>query len=85
MADGYDGAFCLRVQEQLLALAEPVVSWSNLTLGPLPDSMIALLTAATDSSRAADRFAENFNEPQAMWDMVRTEASTAAWLAQYTK
>ena len=39
--------------------------------------------AGTDSRTAADRFAENFNDPQAMWDMVSSPENTAAWLARF--
>jgi 2-polyprenyl-6-methoxyphenol hydroxylase-like FAD-dependent oxidoreductase len=83
--ESYDEAFCRRVEERLWAIAQPVVSWSNLTLGPPADEMMRVLSLATEDTRAANAFAENFNDPQAMWDMVRSPENTDAWLARFAE
>jgi 2-polyprenyl-6-methoxyphenol hydroxylase-like FAD-dependent oxidoreductase len=76
----YDESFCRRVGERLWTDARPSTEWSNAFLAPPPPHAIEILAAATGDSRVADAFANNFNEPAAMWDVLSSPQNTADWL-----
>jgi Styrene monooxygenase A putative substrate binding domain len=78
----FDEQFCRRAERELWRLAEPVVSWSNAALGPPPDNVLDIMRAATADQRIADAFIDNFNDPAAMWETMRSPDNTSAWLNQ---
>ena len=78
----YDEEFCRRAERELWRLAEPVVNWSNSALGPPPDNVLDIMRAATADPRVADAFIDNFDDPAAMWDVLRSADNTSIWLNQ---
>lgn len=76
----FDAAFAERASERLWRIAEPVVSWSNLNIGPPPEHLGGIFAAASGDQRVADAFVGNFNHPAAMWEAVRSPEATEAWL-----
>jgi 2-polyprenyl-6-methoxyphenol hydroxylase-like FAD-dependent oxidoreductase len=79
----YDQAFCRRAADRLWAIAEPVVRWSNQLLGPPSEEMGEVFGRAGTDPRVGNAFAENFNQPDKMWEMTRSGEHTRAWLAQF--
>jgi 2-polyprenyl-6-methoxyphenol hydroxylase-like FAD-dependent oxidoreductase len=80
----YDEAFAGKVAERLWRIAEPVVAWSNLNIGPPQEHLGGIFAAAARDQQVADAFVDNFNDPAAMWDVVRSPEATASWLARFT-
>jgi 2-polyprenyl-6-methoxyphenol hydroxylase-like FAD-dependent oxidoreductase len=80
----FDESFARRAAEELWRLAEPVVGWSNLNIGPPPEHLGEIFGAATADPRVADAFVNNFNDPAAMWEVVRSAEHTASWLKRTT-
>ena len=78
----FDEEFCRRAEKELWRLAEPVVAWSNSALGPPPDNVLDILRAATADQLIADAFIDNFNDPAAMWKVMRSADNTGTWLNQ---
>lgn len=78
----YDEWFCRTVEARMWAFAEPVVAWTNAFLQPPPPHVIDLVVAAATDQRVADAFAENFDDPQAMWRSVATQQRTEAFCAR---
>lgn len=76
----FDEEFCRRAEKDLWRLAEPVVSWSNAALGPPPENVLDLLRASTADQRIADAFIDNFDDPAAMWTIMRSAGNTGTWL-----
>jgi 2-polyprenyl-6-methoxyphenol hydroxylase-like FAD-dependent oxidoreductase len=72
--------FCRRAEKELWRLAEPIVSWSNAALGPPQDNVLDILRAATADQRIADAFIDNFDDPAAMWQTMRSADNTRLWL-----
>ncbi len=79
----YDEAFCRRAADRLWAIAEPVVRWSNQLLGPPSEEMGEVFGRAGTDPRVGNAFAENFNQPDQMWEMTRSGEHTRAWLARF--
>ncbi|MEU1342579.1 styrene monooxygenase/indole monooxygenase family protein [Streptomyces sp. NPDC005827] len=80
----FDTAFAERASELLWRIAEPVVAWSNLNIGPPPEHLGGIFVAATGDQRVADAFVTNFNHPGDMWEAVRSPEATGAWLERVT-
>ncbi|MFJ5260992.1 styrene monooxygenase/indole monooxygenase family protein [Streptomyces sp. NPDC088387] len=80
----FDAGFAEQVAERLWRLAEPVVAWSNMHLGPPPEHLNGLLAAATADPRVAHAFIPNFNHPAAMWDTIKSPEATRSWLDTVT-
>jgi hypothetical protein len=78
----FDEEFCRRAEKELWRLAEPVVSWSNAALGPPPDHVLDIMGAATADQRIAAAFIDNFNDPAAMWEVMRSPDNTRTWLGR---
>ncbi|HEU5158991.1 MAG TPA: styrene monooxygenase/indole monooxygenase family protein [Streptosporangiaceae bacterium] len=76
----FDEEFCRRAERELWRLAEPVVGWSNAALGPPPDHVLDIMRAGTADQRVADAFINNFDDPAAMWEVLRSPDNTRAWL-----
>lgn len=85
-ADGtaFDEEFCRRAEKEMWQLAEPVVGWSNLNIGPPQEHILKVLMTGTQDSRVGDAFVNNFNNPAAMWEVLRTPQNTDAWLEKIT-
>ncbi|HZB32305.1 MAG TPA: styrene monooxygenase/indole monooxygenase family protein [Streptosporangiaceae bacterium] len=78
----YDEEFCRRAEKELWRLAEPVVNWSNSALGPPPDNVLDIMRTATTDQRIADAFVNQFDDPAAMWEVLRSADNTRTWLSQ---
>ncbi|MFH9674280.1 styrene monooxygenase/indole monooxygenase family protein [Streptomyces sp. NPDC017405] len=78
----YDEAFCRTVSDQMWAAARPVVDWTNQFIGPPPERMGTLLTAAAADQRVADAFVARLDDPAAMWRAVGSEQGTEEFIAQ---
>lgn len=76
----YDELFCRSVEARMWAFAEPVVAWTNAFLQPAPDHVIELVLSAAMDKGVADAFADNFDNPPAMWRSLASPARTAAFL-----
>ncbi|MEV7677769.1 styrene monooxygenase/indole monooxygenase family protein [Streptomyces sp. NPDC088341] len=81
----FDAAFAERAAERLWRIAEPVVAWSNLNIGPPVEHLGAIFVTATGDQRVADAFVTNFNYPDKMWEVVKSAEATQAWLAEVTE
>ncbi|MEU0256698.1 styrene monooxygenase/indole monooxygenase family protein [Streptomyces sp. NPDC006184] len=80
----FDAGFAERASEELWRIAEPVVAWSNLNIGPPPEHLGAVFATATGDQRVADAFVANFNHPAAMWEAIRSPEATRSWLERTT-
>lgn len=80
----FDESFAERVGERLWRIAEPVVAWSNLNIGPPAEHLGGIFVTATGDQRVADAFVGNFNHPDAMWEAIRSPEATEAWLRDVT-
>lgn len=78
----FDEEFAGRVADRLWEIAEPVVAWSNLNIGPPPEHLGRIFATATDDRRVADAFVNNFNDPAAMWDAIKSPEASANWLKE---
>ncbi|MEE1757285.1 styrene monooxygenase/indole monooxygenase family protein [Streptomyces sp. SP18CS02] len=76
----FDEAFCRRVESELWKVAGPVVAWSNMNVGPPQPHLLEVMMAATEDNRVGDAFVDNFNDPWAMWEAMRTPENTASWI-----
>ncbi|MFF7091360.1 styrene monooxygenase/indole monooxygenase family protein [Streptomyces rubradiris] len=83
-AGPFDAAFAERASAELWRIAEPVVAWSNLNIGPPPEHLGAVFGTATGDQRVADAFVTNFNHPAAMWDAIKSPEATGSWLRNVT-
>ncbi|WP_327233676.1 hypothetical protein OG349_06515 [Streptomyces sp. NBC_01317] len=81
----FDEVFARRVADRLWGIAEPVVAWSNLNIGPPPEHLGEIFATATAVPRVADAFVNNFNDPAAMWDAIKSPADAATWLSKNTQ
>jgi 2-polyprenyl-6-methoxyphenol hydroxylase-like FAD-dependent oxidoreductase len=79
----YDEAFCRAAEARMWEFARPVTEWTNAFLMPPAPHAIELLAGATQDTRIADAFANNFNDPPAMWRLLGSPAQTKAWLAGF--
>ncbi|MFF4056611.1 styrene monooxygenase/indole monooxygenase family protein [Streptomyces sp. NPDC001668] len=80
----FDADFAARAAEALWRIAEPVVAWSNLNIGPPPEHLGQIFAAATADPRVADAFVTNFNHPAAMWQAIESPEATRSWLEKVT-
>ncbi|MGW1467988.1 styrene monooxygenase/indole monooxygenase family protein [Streptomyces sp. NPDC002308] len=80
-----DEDFARRAAARLWRIAEPVVGWSNLNIGPPAEHLGQIFVTATGDQRVADAFVRNFNDPEAMWEVVKSPEATASWLKGITE
>ncbi|MFJ9150350.1 hypothetical protein ACIRP7_20210 [Streptomyces sp. NPDC102270] len=73
-----------RAAERLWRIAEAVVAWSNLNIGPPPDHLGQIFAAATADPRVADAFVTNYNHPAAMWQAIESPEATGSRLEKVT-
>jgi hypothetical protein len=79
----FDATFCRRVEQRLMAYAEPVSAWAAAILLPPPPHVIEFMVAASVNPAIADAFGEGFNRPVRMWNTLMTPQRTAAFLRRY--
>jgi 2-polyprenyl-6-methoxyphenol hydroxylase-like FAD-dependent oxidoreductase len=79
-ASAYDERFCRSLEAAMWAFAEPVVSWTNSFLQPPAPNVVDLIVAAASDQAVADAFADNFDDPAAMWRSLATPEGTAELL-----
>jgi 2-polyprenyl-6-methoxyphenol hydroxylase-like FAD-dependent oxidoreductase len=80
----FDASFAERASERLWRIAEPVVAWSNLNIGPPPEHLGGIFFEATADQRVADAFVTNFNHPAAMWEAIKSPEAAREWLRGIT-
>lgn len=80
----FDAGFAERAAERLWRIAEPVVAWSNLNIGPPPEHLGQIFAGATADPRVADAFVTNFNYPAAMWEAIKSPEAAESWLTETT-
>ncbi|MBB5938717.1 styrene monooxygenase/indole monooxygenase family protein [Streptomyces zagrosensis] len=78
----HDETFCRTVSEQLWTLAQPVVDWANLFIGPPAPQIGTLLAAAATDQRVADAFVARLDHPEAMWHGISSVQRTDEFIAQ---
>lgn len=76
----YDEAFCRKAEARMWEFAGPVTEWTNAFLEPPPPHALEVLGVASIDERVADAFVDNFNDPLAQWNALRTPEAAAAWL-----
>jgi 2-polyprenyl-6-methoxyphenol hydroxylase-like FAD-dependent oxidoreductase len=80
-SDGrFDVEFCRQVERTMWSYAEAVVGWTNMFLGPPPESALAILGTAAQDERVASAFVNAFNDPATMWDALSSAEGTAAFI-----
>jgi hypothetical protein len=80
--DGFDEAFCQRVEQQIWAYAGPVAEACNARLRPPAAHVAELLVAAAHHKAIADAYANAFNRPDAFWEILSSPERTAAFLKE---
>lgn len=83
-AQRLDREFCQATERLMWSVAEPVVRWANLFLGPPPPHALALFAAAAEDPAVARAFVNMFNDPVAMWRVLSTPEGVTAFLRTFT-
>ena len=79
----FNEAFCKQVEQKLLDYALPVTNWSNAFLQPPPPHIIGLLINAMQNKTVATAFADGFNTPDAMWNVISNPEKTEAFIQEH--
>ena len=81
-ADGFDRAFCERVERAICAYVIPVSDASNARLQPPSPHFRALLGGAARDRELADFYAVGYNHPDRFWAIASSPEQTAALMLQ---
>lgn len=66
----YDETFARRLGAEMWKFAGPVTEWTNASLQPPPEHVLAFLAAATHNQKLADLFFTLFNDPVRLWAIL---------------
>jgi hypothetical protein len=66
----YDESFAQRLGAKMWKFAGPVTEWTNASLQPPPDHVLAFLAAAAHDQKLADLFFNLFNDPVRLWAIL---------------
>jgi 2-polyprenyl-6-methoxyphenol hydroxylase-like FAD-dependent oxidoreductase len=81
----YDEAFMRGTFETFWEEAQFSTIWTNALLGPPPEHVLKLLTAAGDEPRIAHRFTNDFDQPKDFFNWFMDPEKADAYLAELAK
>lgn len=81
-ADGFDRAFCERVEREICSYVVPVSDACNARLQPAPPHYRELLAAAARDQSIADLYGHGYNHPDQFWEIASSPERTAALLGE---
>ncbi len=76
----FDEAFATGVEDEMWAYAGPATNFTNAFLQPPRDHLLALLVAASNDRRVADRVVGFFHYPVEAWALVSDPKATMAFV-----
>lgn len=81
----YDELFCERVDARRARRVLGATRWTNYmltNLRELPNEFVEFLGAVSLDRQLADRFTDNFNYPEAQWDIFASPESMKEWVVK---
>ncbi|WP_368679869.1 styrene monooxygenase/indole monooxygenase family protein (plasmid) [Rhodococcus opacus] len=81
----FDELFCERVDARRANRVLGATRWANYmltNLRTLPNELVELLGAVSLDRKLADKFTDNFNYPEAQWDVFSSPENMKAWIEQ---
>lgn len=78
-----DEGFCVRAEQRLWEVLQPVTSFSNAMLGAPTPHAVSIFVAAAQNQAVADGFVNNFNHPDRMWASLESPEGAERFLAGF--
>jgi hypothetical protein len=78
-----DEGFCREIEQRLWEAGRATTLWTNAMLQPPPPHALALLEAAAQNQAIADEMVENFNRPEAGWEIFGSPEGAQRYLEKH--